>query len=208
MMIITVTSVCFGLFIVLGIISILLLPCWGRRFSIFLFLSWLAFSAIFIGSVVIFVLYVHTPSAYGQIIYATMTTTLLAAALNWLRLYVLERDRGITFVKLVSMNVVKRRLLVLGGLIALCIVAFPLIGISLPILIIIIATAIDLVLVLYRRVHGLYGNNDLEFGEAVRYVITIQDKSHGGPRHFDRVFSVPKQKVEWLRRVPRWWLAR
>ena len=48
---------------------------------------------------------------------------------------------------------------------------------------------LDLGLVLYRQFRGIYGNNDLEFGEAVRYVMD-QKRSGRGPGHFDRVFPV------------------
>lgn len=209
---ISILSVILSTFILLFIGTLIWVITGNPKFVKFTISAGFGLVAIAIGSVFVSMHYVNMDNilenVVENVVLAAVATFLIVVLLMSLYRLLLEQKRIITFAHIVSDSVVKRRIMFLGLLIILCIAAFPEIGISLPILAVVLVIGLDLTLVLYRQSRTLYGDNDLEFSEAVRYVIT-EDKSNGpeGPRRFDRVFPIPKPKVESLP-VPKGGLTR
>jgi len=114
------------------------------------------------------------------------------------------RFRPRSFTGWVATSALKRRLL---WTIILIIVSVPAFlgfgGQGLPwgILLALALVVVDLSLVWYRRNSGRYGDNDLEFTEAVRRVIEANEGGDG-PSGFDRVFEPAKQEDDAFEGVP------
>jgi hypothetical protein len=100
-----------------------------------------------------------------------------------------------TFTGMIMRSIVRRRanqLLMFGGM---CIVLYVFDAAAALILFIpIVLFFVDMILIIYRQRYALYGNNDLEFREAVRYVIN-ENRSGRGPGRFERVFPVLERRI-------------
>jgi hypothetical protein len=134
------------------------------------------------------------PFFFSKYSFSTSYITLTIKYLRNLLSQTLQINQKQYFGGLIIIKVIRRRIVQLLMFGAIIIIIYLVNDLWWPLFIPVGLIVADVVLMLYRQRRGLYGNNDLEFREAVRYVID-ENRSGRGPGDFEHVFPVVERKM-------------
>lgn len=142
------------------------------------------------------------PSSVGEWIFWVIVSGFAFLMLFWCGITVIRKIRSTqlshvkrtTFTTLVVTSVVSRRIFQICSFILVWMVLEFLGETSWVLFGLITLMIVDVCVVLYRQWGALYGDNELEFLEAVRYVIKAREAGRP-PDKFDRIFREPRSVI-------------